>query len=111
MVWGFDQVIEAPRANGKPVEMEPKAPVCVQDSTVPLETSESYTSQKTSLRTSDNTKTMNHEDTLEVRYSERCYTSHLIGHTHCDSCTFILWSFVSSLFLCRILRSFHLRRR
>uniref|UniRef100_A0A8C7L8M5 Erbb2 interacting protein n=1 Tax=Oncorhynchus kisutch TaxID=8019 RepID=A0A8C7L8M5_ONCKI len=49
----------------KPVEMEPKAPVCVQDSTVPLETSESYTSQKTSLRTSDNTKTMNHEDTLE----------------------------------------------
>ncbi|XP_031658165.1 erbin isoform X3 [Oncorhynchus kisutch] len=59
------KVIEAPRANGKPVEMEPKAPVCVQDSTVPLETSESYTSQKTSLRTSDNTKTMNHEDTLE----------------------------------------------
>uniref|UniRef100_A0A8C7LDX4 Erbb2 interacting protein n=1 Tax=Oncorhynchus kisutch TaxID=8019 RepID=A0A8C7LDX4_ONCKI len=47
------------------LEMEPKAPVCVQDSTVPLETSESYTSQKTSLRTSDNTKTMNHEDTLE----------------------------------------------
>uniref|UniRef100_A0A4W5LE93 Erbb2 interacting protein n=1 Tax=Hucho hucho TaxID=62062 RepID=A0A4W5LE93_9TELE len=31
----------------------------------PLETSESYTSQKTSLRTSDNTRTMNHEDTLE----------------------------------------------
>ncbi|XP_024237885.1 erbin isoform X3 [Oncorhynchus tshawytscha] len=59
------KVIEAPRANGKPVEMEPKAPVCVQDSTVPLETSDSYTSQKTSLRTSDNTKTMNHEDTLE----------------------------------------------
>uniref|UniRef100_A0A674EXN5 Erbb2 interacting protein n=1 Tax=Salmo trutta TaxID=8032 RepID=A0A674EXN5_SALTR len=59
------KVIEAPRANGKPVEMEPKAPVCVQDSTVPLETSESYTSQKTSLRSSDNTKTMNHEDTLE----------------------------------------------
>ncbi|KAM9518090.1 erbin-like isoform 3-T8 [Salvelinus alpinus] len=59
------KVIEAPRANGKPVEMEPKAPVCVQDSTVPLETSESYTSQKTSLRNSDNTKTMNHEDTLE----------------------------------------------
>uniref|UniRef100_A0A674EZK5 Erbb2 interacting protein n=1 Tax=Salmo trutta TaxID=8032 RepID=A0A674EZK5_SALTR len=47
------------------LEMEPKAPVCVQDSTVPLETSESYTSQKTSLRSSDNTKTMNHEDTLE----------------------------------------------
>uniref|UniRef100_A0A8C8FDM2 PDZ domain-containing protein n=1 Tax=Oncorhynchus tshawytscha TaxID=74940 RepID=A0A8C8FDM2_ONCTS len=47
------------------LEMEPKAPVCVQDSTVPLETSDSYTSQKTSLRTSDNTKTMNHEDTLE----------------------------------------------
>uniref|UniRef100_A0A6Q2YWB8 PDZ domain-containing protein n=1 Tax=Esox lucius TaxID=8010 RepID=A0A6Q2YWB8_ESOLU len=42
-----------------------KAPVCVQDSTAPLETSESYTSQKTSLRTSDNTRTMNHEDTLE----------------------------------------------
>uniref|UniRef100_A0A8C7PRL3 Erbb2 interacting protein n=1 Tax=Oncorhynchus mykiss TaxID=8022 RepID=A0A8C7PRL3_ONCMY len=59
------KVIEAPRANGKQLEMEPKAPVCVQDSTVPLETSESYTSQKTSLRTSDNTKTMNHEDTLE----------------------------------------------
>ncbi|XP_064798981.1 erbin-like isoform X2 [Oncorhynchus masou masou] len=59
------KVIEAPRANGKPVEMEPKAPGCVQDSTVPLETSESYTSQKTSLRTSDYTKTMNHEDTLE----------------------------------------------
>uniref|UniRef100_A0A8C7KSX5 Erbb2 interacting protein n=1 Tax=Oncorhynchus kisutch TaxID=8019 RepID=A0A8C7KSX5_ONCKI len=58
-------VIEAPCANGKPVEMEPKAPVCVQDSTAPLETSESYNSQKTSLRTSDNTRTMNHEDTLE----------------------------------------------
>uniref|UniRef100_A0A4W5MKE4 Erbb2 interacting protein n=1 Tax=Hucho hucho TaxID=62062 RepID=A0A4W5MKE4_9TELE len=59
------KVIEAPCANGKPVEMEPKAPVCVQDSTAPLETSESYNSQKTSLRTSDNTRTMNHEDTLE----------------------------------------------
>uniref|UniRef100_A0A8C7KUF0 Erbin n=1 Tax=Oncorhynchus kisutch TaxID=8019 RepID=A0A8C7KUF0_ONCKI len=59
------RVIEAPCANGKPVEMEPKAPVCVQDSTAPLETSESYNSQKTSLRTSDNTRTMNHEDTLE----------------------------------------------
>ncbi|XP_010876362.1 erbin isoform X1 [Esox lucius] len=59
------KVIEAPCANGKPVEMERKAPVCVQDSTAPLETSESYTSQKTSLRTSDNTRTMNHEDTLE----------------------------------------------
>uniref|UniRef100_A0A4W5LEF2 Erbb2 interacting protein n=1 Tax=Hucho hucho TaxID=62062 RepID=A0A4W5LEF2_9TELE len=47
------------------LEMEPRAPVCVQDSTAPLETSESYTSQKTSLRTSDNTRTMNHEDTLE----------------------------------------------
>uniref|UniRef100_A0A4W5MH80 Erbb2 interacting protein n=1 Tax=Hucho hucho TaxID=62062 RepID=A0A4W5MH80_9TELE len=47
------------------LEMEPKAPVCVQDSTAPLETSESYNSQKTSLRTSDNTRTMNHEDTLE----------------------------------------------
>ncbi|KAL0965365.1 hypothetical protein UPYG_G00280310 [Umbra pygmaea] len=59
------KVIEAPCVNGKPVEMEPKAPVCVQDSTAPLETSESYTSQKTSLRTSDNTVTINHEDTLE----------------------------------------------
>ncbi|CDQ60758.1 unnamed protein product [Oncorhynchus mykiss] len=59
------KVIEAPCANGKPVEMEPKAPVCIQDSTAPLETSESYNSQKTSLRTSDNTRTMNHEDTLE----------------------------------------------
>ncbi|CAB1332625.1 unnamed protein product, partial [Coregonus sp. 'balchen'] len=59
------KVIEAPCANGKPVEMEPKAPVCVQDSTAPLETSESYTSQKTSLRTSDNTRNMKHEDTLE----------------------------------------------
>uniref|UniRef100_A0A4W5LEA4 Erbin n=1 Tax=Hucho hucho TaxID=62062 RepID=A0A4W5LEA4_9TELE len=59
------KVIETPCTNGNPVEMEPRAPVCVQDSTAPLETSESYTSQKTSLRTSDNTRTMNHEDTLE----------------------------------------------
>uniref|UniRef100_A0A673YSY1 Erbb2 interacting protein n=1 Tax=Salmo trutta TaxID=8032 RepID=A0A673YSY1_SALTR len=33
--------------------------------TCKLHTSESYNSQKTSLRTSDNTRTMNHEDTLE----------------------------------------------
>uniref|UniRef100_A0A4W5LF33 Erbb2 interacting protein n=1 Tax=Hucho hucho TaxID=62062 RepID=A0A4W5LF33_9TELE len=62
---GVKVVIETPCTNGNPVEMEPRAPVCVQDSTAPLETSESYTSQKTSLRTSDNTRTMNHEDTLE----------------------------------------------
>ena len=63
------QVIEGPCANGKAVEMEPKAPIYVEDSTAPLsrDTSESFNSQKTSLQSSDNTRTMmNHEDTLEV---------------------------------------------
>ncbi|XP_062339935.1 erbin isoform X3 [Osmerus eperlanus] len=62
------KVIEGPCANGKPLEMEPKAPIYVEDSTAPLsrDTSESFNSQKTSLQSSDNTRTMmNHEDTLE----------------------------------------------
>ncbi|XP_046870339.1 erbin isoform X5 [Hypomesus transpacificus] len=62
------KVIEGPCANGKAVKMEPKAPIYVEDSTAPLsrDTSESFNSQKTSLQSSDNTRTMmNHEDTLE----------------------------------------------
>ncbi|KAM4635459.1 erbin isoform 1-T1 [Polymixia lowei] len=60
------KVIEAPCANGKAVEMEATANTCVQNSSAPEpnDTSESYSSQKAPLKSSE-TSTMNHEDTLE----------------------------------------------
>ncbi|XP_029921473.1 erbin isoform X1 [Myripristis murdjan] len=62
------KVIEAPCANGKAVEVEPKvsANTCDQNSSAPesKDTSESYSSQKVPLKSSEGSL-VNHEDTLE----------------------------------------------